>query len=78
MTATNQTPIAQETMTMSISRIGERFAPLRIADPAAERAMLSSMLKYGQQTPVVVCRMADGDPELLDVLSGSDLAVSWR
>ena len=28
--------------------------------------MLRSMLKYGQQNPVVVCRTADGDPELLD------------
>lgn len=58
--------VVQETMSMPITRIGERFAPLRIADPVAEQAMLRSMVKYGQQTPVVVCRIADGDPELLD------------
>ena len=58
--------VVQETMFMPITRIGERFAPLRIADPVAEHAMLRSMVKYGQQTPVVVCRIADGDPELLD------------
>jgi ParB-like chromosome segregation protein Spo0J len=58
--------VVQETMAMPITRIGERFAPLRIANPVAEQAMLRSMVKYGQQTPVVVCRIADGDPELLD------------
>ena len=58
--------VVQETMAIPITRIGERFAPLRIADPVAEQAMLRSMVKYGQQTPVVVCRIADGDPELLD------------
>ena len=58
--------VVQEMMSMPITRIGERFAPLRIADPVAEQAMLRSMVKYGQQTPVVVCRIADGDPVLLD------------
>lgn len=66
MAATDHTAIAQETISMPITRIGERFAPLRIADPVAEQAMLRSMVKYGQQTPVVVCRIADGAPELLD------------
>ena len=65
MTA-NPARVVQETMAIPITRIGERFAPLRIANPAAEQAMLRSMVKYGQQTPVVVCRIADGDPELLD------------
>ena len=65
MTA-DPTHVAQETMSMPITRIGERFAPLRIANPIAEQAMLRSMVKYGQQTPVVVCRIADGNPELLD------------
>ena len=58
--------VVQETMAIPITRIGERFAPLRIADPVAEQAMLRSMVKYGQQNPVVVCRTADGNPELLD------------
>jgi ParB-like chromosome segregation protein Spo0J len=66
MAATDQSPIVQDIMTMSIARIGERFATLRIADPVAEQAMLRSMQKYGQQTPVVVCRITDGNPELLD------------
>jgi ParB-like chromosome segregation protein Spo0J len=58
--------ITQETMQLTLSAIGERLAPLRIADPVAERAMLHSLQKYGQQTPVVVCRLAAGKHELLD------------
>ena len=52
MTATASNLVSSDTVNLSIQRIGERFAPLRIADPAAERAMLSSMQKYGQQAPV--------------------------
>jgi len=55
-----------EAMNMSIGSIGERFAPLRIVDPAAERTMLYSMQKYGQLTPLVLCRSAAGEQELLD------------
>lgn len=58
--------VSQETMKIATAAIGERFAPLRIADPAAERAMLCSMRKFGQLTPVVVCRIAPGKQELLD------------
>ena len=57
---------AQETMTIATAMIGERFAPLRIVEPQAERAMLYSMEKYGQLTPVAVCRIAPGELELLD------------
>jgi len=67
MTASASNPaISPETMKLAISGIGERFAPLRIADPAAERAMLHSLQKYGQQTPVVVCRIEACEHELLD------------
>lgn len=79
MSATDLTPAAQETMAMPIKRIGERFAPLRIADPVAEQVMLCSMQKYGQQTPVVVCRFAEGELELLDgfkrLRSGRQLGI---
>jgi ParB/RepB/Spo0J family partition protein len=66
MTATASNPVSSETVSLPIQRIGERFAPLRIADPAAERAMLHSLQKYGQQTPVVVCRITANEHELLD------------
>ena len=57
---------AQEAMSIPVSKIGERFASLRIADPSAERAVLRSLQKYGQLTPVVICRIAPGEHELLD------------
>jgi len=60
------TCVSQETVTIVTAKIGERFAPLRIVEPQAERAMLHSMEKYGQLTPVAVCRIAPGEDELLD------------
>jgi ParB/RepB/Spo0J family partition protein len=66
MTATASNHAFSDTVSLSLQRIGERFAPLRIADPVAERAMLNSMQKYGQQTPVVVCRIEENSHELLD------------
>lgn len=66
MTAPGSNFIAQETMSIAITRIGERFAPLRIVEPQAERTMLHSLQKYGQLTPVVVCRIVSGEHELLD------------
>jgi len=66
MTLTGGNPVFQEATSIAIAGIGERFAPLRIVEPQAERAMLYSMQKYGQLTPVVVCRIAPGEQELLD------------
>jgi ParB/RepB/Spo0J family partition protein len=59
-------PALPEAMSIAIGGIGERFASLRITDPAAERAMLSSLQTYGQLSPLVVCRFAAGQWELLD------------
>jgi ParB-like chromosome segregation protein Spo0J len=66
MAAPGSNLIAKETMRIPITRIGERFARLRIVEPQAERAMLHSMQKYGQLTPVVTCRIVPGEHELLD------------
>ncbi len=55
-----------EATSIRVEKIGERFASLRIADPPAERAMLRSLEKYGQLTPVVICRIVPGEHELLD------------
>jgi ParB/RepB/Spo0J family partition protein len=60
------TCVPREIVTIATTGIGERFAPLRIVEPQAERAMLHSMEKYGQLTPVAVCRTAPGEHELLD------------
>ena len=66
MTAPGSNFIAQETMSIPLTRIGERFASLRIVEPQAERMMLRSMEKFGQLTPVVTCRIVSGEHELLD------------
>jgi ParB/RepB/Spo0J family partition protein len=55
-----------ETVDMPLSRISERFGYLRIINPQADKAMVRSMEKYGQMTPVVVSRMEKGRYELLD------------
>lgn len=60
------TLIGQETIRIALGEIGERFAPLRIVEPRAERAMLRSLERYGQMTPVVVCRIVPGEHEMLD------------
>ncbi|MEW6750626.1 MAG: ParB/RepB/Spo0J family partition protein [Candidatus Latescibacterota bacterium] len=64
--STHGSAASEETIQLAIDRIGERFAPLRIVDPQAERTMLHSIQKYGQLTPVVVCRIEPGSHELLD------------
>jgi len=55
-----------ETLSIPIEQIGERFAPLRIVEPQAERAMLESMRKYGQMKACLTCRIVSGEHELLD------------
>lgn len=66
MTEPGYSVVSPETKTIAIASIGQRFAPLRITAPEAERAMLCSLQKYGQLTPLVVCRIVPGEPELLD------------
>ncbi|MFC1885882.1 ParB/RepB/Spo0J family partition protein [Thermodesulfobacteriota bacterium] len=64
---TNQTPAKEyETTKIQLNKISERFGHLRIVNPQADKAMLQSMEKYGQMTPVVVSRMEQGRYELLD------------
>lgn len=62
----NRSHTTQEIVTIATAMIGVRFASLRIVEPQAEQAMLHSMEKYGQLTPVAVCRLATGEQELLD------------
>ena len=68
MTAPGNNLIAQEAMSIPLTRIGERFASLRIVEPQAERMMVHSMEKFGEGplTPVVTCRIVSGEHELLD------------
>lgn len=58
--------IGKETISIPIYIIGEHFSALRIVEPEAERMMVHSMRKYGQLTPLIVCRNAENKHELLD------------
>lgn len=55
-----------EIVSVPITKIGEKFGQLRIVNPTADQAMLRSMEKYGQLTPVVINRASEDDYELLD------------
>lgn len=58
--------VQREAEPLDISKISERFRHLRIVDPAAEQAITTSMHRYGQLTPVVVCCLEPGQFHLLD------------
>lgn len=51
---------------VSIEEIGERFSQLRIISPRWEKAMLKSLEKHGQLTPVILCRIKSGVYEMID------------
>lgn len=44
---------------VEISKMGERYATFRIVSPRVDEAMVKSMKKYGQLSPVVCARIAD-------------------
>ena len=50
---------------IAVSEMGERYAAFRIVSPRADDAMVKSMKKYGQLTPVICARIEDGY-ELVD------------
>jgi ParB/RepB/Spo0J family partition protein len=50
---------------VEVSEMGERYGTFRIVSPKADEAMVASMKKYGQMTPVVCVRRTDAY-ELID------------
>lgn len=50
---------------LAISKIGERYGAFRIVNPRADAAMVKSIRKYGQLSPVVCVKGKDGY-ELID------------
>jgi ParB/RepB/Spo0J family partition protein len=48
--------IEAEPIDIPVSEIGERYGHLRILNPISDLCVLKSMEKYGQMSPVVVCR----------------------
>ena len=54
-----------EIQPLPLEDLGERYGRFRIHSPTAEQAMAGSLSRYGQVSPVVVCRQ-DDRWELLD------------
>jgi len=50
---------------IAVSEIGERYGAFRIVNPRADAAMVKSIQKYGQMSPVV-CVKGEGGYELID------------
>ena len=50
---------------MAVSKMGERYGALRIVNPRANDAMVKSMKKYGQLSPVT-CVITGGAYEIID------------
>ena len=50
---------------IGVSEIGERYGTLRIVNPRADAAMVKSIQKYGQISPVV-CVRAEGGYQMID------------
>ena len=51
---------------LEVEAIGERYRRYRLPDPAAEAAMVDSLARHGQISPVVVCQRE----EMLEMLDG--------
>jgi ParB/RepB/Spo0J family partition protein len=58
--------IETEPIDITLSKIGDRYGQLRIVNPASDLCVLKSMEKYGQLSPVVVCRAKNNEYELID------------
>jgi hypothetical protein len=54
-----------EILWISVEEIGERYHRYRLPDAAAEAAMIGSLARHGQVSPVVVCQREE-TPEMLD------------
>lgn len=51
---------SSELKLIPVKDLGERYQKYRLSSLAQERALRQSLERYGQLTPVVVCRVADG------------------
>jgi ParB/RepB/Spo0J family partition protein len=55
-----------EPIEIPLAQIGHQYESLRIINPSSELSMLRSMEKYGQLSPLVVCRAQNNKYELID------------
>jgi ParB-like chromosome segregation protein Spo0J len=56
---------SEDLLQLKPEEIGEHYGRYRLHVPEAERAMAKSLERYGQLSPVVVCRR-EGRYELID------------
>ena len=49
-----------ETRPLPVTALGERYRRYRLADPSAEEAMVQSLQRYGQSSPVTAWRKGSG------------------
>lgn len=59
-------PSAPEYLQLAIEQIGTTFSSLRVIDPSAEAAMLRSLARYGQISPVIVGCLQPHGYEMVD------------
>jgi ParB-like chromosome segregation protein Spo0J len=57
--------VAGEVRTLPLESIGEQYRRYRLAVPEAEAAMVRSLQRYGQISPIVVC-LREERPQLID------------
>lgn len=51
---------------LALTEVGESYGHLRLIHPASDRAMVDSVRRYGQLSPVVVAPSMEGGYELVD------------
>ena len=51
--------VSENLLQLKLEEIGEHYGRYRLHVPEAERAMAKSLERYGQLSPVVVCRRGD-------------------
>ena len=63
---------------LPVAELGERYRRYRLADPSAEEAMVQSLQRYGQSSPVTAC-WREGGAEVLDGFKRKTAAlrVAW-
>jgi len=66
--------------TLQLGEIAEGYRSLRLVTPRAEKQMVESLERYGQMSPVVVCRSANEQYELLDGFKRLDASgrLGWE
>src|SRR5262249_62411631 len=68
-----------EVRSLALDQLGQNYRRYRLPDPEAEADMIGSLRRYGQLSPVVVCRRAEAH-EVLDGFKrlAAARALGWK